>query len=121
MTVSAIFPRRFPWSGTFISRLWSGKGSLRICSASSNKAITPGLEIKRTFMAARAGQPVVSAGLAEKSGSRTHRKRQAGVIVSDYTTLMVEILKDNARREAAEVYGAMDMDWAKLVGQIAHA
>jgi len=35
--------------------------------------------------------------------------------------LMVEILKDNARPEAGEVYGAMDMAWAKLVGQIAHA
>jgi hypothetical protein len=42
---------------------------------------------------------------------------QAGVIVSDYATLMVEILKDNGRPEAGEVYGAMDMDWAKLVGQ----
>jgi hypothetical protein len=28
--------------------------------------------------------------------------------------------KDNARPEAA-VYGAMDMDWAKLVGQISAA
>lgn len=43
---------------------------------------------------------------------------QAGVIVSDCTTLIVEILKDNARPEAGEVYGAMDMGWAKLVGQI---
>src|ERR1700744_558910 len=49
------------------------------------------------------------------------RMLQAGVIVSDYATLMVEILKDNARPEAGEVYGAMDMPWAKLVGQIAHA
>jgi nicotinamidase-related amidase len=49
------------------------------------------------------------------------RMLQAGVIVSDYATLMVEILKDNARREAGEVYGAMDMPWATLVGQIAHA
>ena len=47
------------------------------------------------------------------------RMLQAGVIVSDYTTLMVEILKDNARPEAGEVYGAMDMAWAKLVGQVA--
>jgi len=31
---------------------------------------------------------------------------------------MVEILKDNGRPEAGAVYGAMDMDWAKLVGQI---
>ena len=49
------------------------------------------------------------------------RMQQAGVILSDYATLMVEILKDNARPEAGEVYGAMDMPWAKLVGQIAHA
>src|SRR5216684_7323073 len=49
------------------------------------------------------------------------RMLQAGVILSDYATLMVEILKDNARPEAAEVYGAMDMPWAKLVGQIAQA
>jgi hypothetical protein len=46
---------------------------------------------------------------------------QAGVILSDYATLMVEILKDNARPEAGAVYGAMDMPWAKLVGQIAQA
>ena len=49
------------------------------------------------------------------------RMVQAGVVVSDYTTLMVEILKDNGRPEAAAVYGAMDMDWAKLVGQISAA
>src|ERR1700751_5348754 len=42
------------------------------------------------------------------------RMMQAGVILSDYATLMVEILKDNARPEAGEVYGAMDMGWAKL-------
>jgi nicotinamidase-related amidase len=49
------------------------------------------------------------------------RMLQAGVILSDYATLMVEILKDNARPEAVGVYGAMDMPWAKLVGQIAQA
>ena len=41
--------------------------------------------------------------------------------LSDYATLMVEILKDNARPEAGAVYEAMDMPWAKLVGQIAQA
>ena len=46
---------------------------------------------------------------------------RAGVVLSDYATLIVEILKDNARLEAGEVYGAMDMGWAKLVGQIAQA
>ncbi len=49
------------------------------------------------------------------------RMLQAGVILSDYATLMVEILKDNARPEAEAVYGAIDMPWAKLVGQIARA
>jgi len=46
---------------------------------------------------------------------------QAGVILSDYATLMIEVLKDNGRSEAGAVYGALDMDWAKLVGQIAKA
>jgi len=49
------------------------------------------------------------------------RMIQAGVIVSDYATLMIEVLKDNARPEAGAVYNAIDMDWAKLVGQIAKA
>ena len=49
------------------------------------------------------------------------RMQQAGVILSDYATLMVEILKDNGRPEAVAVYAAMDMPWAKLVGQIANA
>ena len=47
-------------------------------------------------------RPTYRLGLAERSGG-------------------VEILKDNARPEAAAVYGAMDMPWAKLVGQIAQA
>jgi nicotinamidase-related amidase len=47
------------------------------------------------------------------------RMMQAGVILSDYATLMVEILKDNGRPEAGPVYGALDMPWATLVGQIA--
>ena len=49
------------------------------------------------------------------------RMLQAGVILADYATLMVEILKDNARAEAGAVYSAIDMPWAKLVGQIAQA
>ena len=49
------------------------------------------------------------------------RMLQAGVIVSDYATLMVEILKDNGSPKAGAVYAALDMPWAKLVGQIAQA
>jgi hypothetical protein len=46
---------------------------------------------------------------------------QAGVILSDYGTLMIEVLKDNVRPEAGAVYAAIEMDWATLVGQIAQA
>jgi nicotinamidase-related amidase len=49
------------------------------------------------------------------------RMLQAGVVISDYASLMVEILKDNTRPDAGAIYGAMDMPWAKLVGQIAQA
>ena len=49
------------------------------------------------------------------------RMLQAGVILSDYATLMVEILKDNGREEAMDVNDALDMPWAKLVGQVAQA
>jgi nicotinamidase-related amidase len=65
----------------------------------------------------------------DASGTFSDTKRQAGllrmaqhgVVVSDYGTLMVEILKDNGRKEAGAVYGALDMPWATLVGQIAKA
>jgi nicotinamidase-related amidase len=40
------------------------------------------------------------------------RTLQAGVIVSDYATLIVEILKDNARPKAGAVYAALDMPCA---------
>src|SRR5215831_4148624 len=42
------------------------------------------------------------------------RMLQAGVITSDYASLMVEILKDNSRPDAAALYSAIDMPWAKL-------
>jgi nicotinamidase-related amidase len=97
-----------------------------------NKLIFAGisLEVCATFPAITAVGKGYSAYVAvDASGTFSETKRQAGllrmlqagVIVSDYATLMVEILKDNARPEAAAVYDAMDMAWAKLVGQIAHA
>jgi nicotinamidase-related amidase len=49
------------------------------------------------------------------------RMQQAGVILSDYATLAIEILKDNSRPDAGPVYGALAMPFAVLVGQIAHA
>ena len=46
------------------------------------------------------------------------RMAQAGVIVTDYATMMVEILKDNASPLANNLYAALDMPFATLVGQI---
>ncbi|MFE7211165.1 isochorismatase family protein [Streptomyces sp. NPDC001698] len=49
------------------------------------------------------------------------RMHQAGVVVSDYATLMVEALADNASPEAGTLYAALDMPFAVLVGQISTA
>ncbi len=49
------------------------------------------------------------------------RMQQAGVIVSDYATLMVEALADNAASESGALYAALDMPFAVLVGQISAA
>ena len=49
------------------------------------------------------------------------RMVQAGVIVADYCTVAVEMLKDNASPKAGPLYGALDMPFAGLVGQLAGA
>src|ERR1700757_2939331 len=103
-----------------------------IAATSRKKLIFAGisLEVCAAFPAITAVGKGLDAYVAvDASGTFSDTKRQvgllrmlqAGVIVSDYATLMVEILKDNARPEAGEVYGAMDMGGAKLVGQVAQA
>ncbi len=49
------------------------------------------------------------------------RMQQAGIIPMDYATAIMEILADNADPLAADVYAALDMPFAVLVGQIASA
>ena len=106
--------------------------SRAITATGSKKLIFSGisLEVCAAFPAITAVGKGLGAYVAvDASGTFSETKRevgllrmlQAGVIVSDYATLMVEILKDNARPEAGEVYGALDMAWAKLVGQVAQA
>jgi nicotinamidase-related amidase len=103
-----------------------------IAATGRNKLIFAGisLEVCAAFPAITAVGKGLDAYVAvDASGTFSETKRQAGllrmaeagVILSDYATLMVEILKDNARPEAGAVYAAMDMPWAKLVGQIAQA
>jgi nicotinamidase-related amidase len=68
-------------------------------------------------------------GVIDASGTFSETKRvtglmrmvQAGVIVLDYATVAVEMLKDNASPKAGAVYGALDMPFAALVGQLAGA
>ena len=68
-------------------------------------------------------------GVIDASGTFSETKRitglmrmvQAGVIVVDYATVAVEILKDNASPKAGALYGALDMPFAVLVGQFAGA
>ena len=49
------------------------------------------------------------------------RMVQAGVIVADYATVAVEMLKDNASPKAGDLYAALDMPFAGLIGQLAGA
>ena len=88
------------------------------------------LEVCAAFPAITALSKGYAAYVAvDACGTFNHTKRevgllrmlQAGVVVADHATLMMEIMKDNGRPEAGAVYGAIDMDWAKLVGQLAQA
>jgi len=68
-------------------------------------------------------------GVIDASGTFSETKRitglmrmvQAGVMVTDYSTVAVEMLKDNASPKAGPLYGALDMPFAVLVGQLAGA
>jgi nicotinamidase-related amidase len=68
-------------------------------------------------------------GVIDASGTFSETKRitgllrmvQAGVIVTDYATVAVEMLKDNASPKAGALYAALDMPFAGLVGQLAGA
>jgi len=69
-------------------------------------------------------QPVVA---LDACGTFSHHKREAGLArltalgieVSDYATVMIEILADNADPLANDVYAALDMSFATLMGQVA--
>ena len=68
-------------------------------------------------------------GVIDASGTFSEIKRitglmrmvQAGVIVTDYSTVAVEMLKDNASPKAGDLYAALDMPFAGLIGQLAGA
>jgi nicotinamidase-related amidase len=69
-------------------------------------------------------QPMIA---IDACGTFSEDKREAGLArlttlgieVSDYATLMVEIMADNADPLANDVYAALDMPFATLMGQVA--
>ncbi|MEW1698979.1 isochorismatase family protein [Streptomyces sp. NPDC093249] len=79
------------------------------------------------YAATAAGYDAYVAVDASGTFSRTKREaglarmQQAGVILSDYATLVVEALGDNTAPESGAVYAALDMPFAVLVGQISAA
>jgi len=70
--------------------------------------------------------PVVA---VDACGTFSHHKREAGLArlttlgieVSDYATMMVEIMADNTDPEANAMYAALDMPFATLMSQVAAA
>jgi nicotinamidase-related amidase len=97
------------------SKLIFAGGSLEVCAAfPAITAIGKGYE---------AYVPVDACGTFSQTKHEAGliRMQQAGIILSDYSTLTMELLKDNGRPDAASVYEALAMPFAVLVGQIAHA
>jgi len=85
------------------------------------------LEVCAAFPAMRAVREGFDAYVAvDASGTFNTTKRetgimrlmQSGVVTADASSLIVEILGDNASPKAEEVYTALGMDWAVLVGQV---
>ena len=70
--------------------------------------------------------PVVA---VDACGTFSHHKREAGLArlttlgieVSDYATMIVEIMADNADPKATDIYAALDMPFGTLMGQVAAA
>lgn len=94
-----------------------------------NKLIFAGvsLEVCAALPAMRAAREGFDAYVAvDASGTFNSTKRetgiirliQSGVVTADTSSLIVEILGDNASPNAEEVYKALGMDWATLVGQV---
>jgi nicotinamidase-related amidase len=71
-------------------------------------------------------EPIVA---VDACGTFSGNKHEAGIArlttlgieVSDYATLMVEIMGDNSDPKAGEIYAALDMPFATLMGQVAAA
>ncbi|EHR51663.1 nicotinamidase-like amidase [Saccharomonospora marina XMU15] len=89
--------------------------SLEVC------ATFPAIAAKRAGYDAYVAVDACGTFSATKRETGLLRMHQAGVVPSDYASLMVEVLADNADPVAGEVYADLDMGFAALVGQLAAA
>jgi nicotinamidase-related amidase len=110
-----------PWDEPRFTRAVEALGRRKLIIAGISTEVCLGLTAIR---AVGRGYDVYAAVDASGTFSLTKRETgllrmlQAEVIVTDYATTMVEILRDNASPLANELYAALDMPFATLVGQI---
>ena len=110
-----------PWDEPSFAQAVTTLGRQKLIIAGVSTEVCLGLTAIR---AVGLGYAVYAAVDASGTFSMTKRETgllrmaQAGVIVTDYATTMVEILKDNASPLANDLYAALDMPFATLVGQI---
>lgn len=119
-------------SRTTVNAFDDGRFAKAVEAAGRKKLIIAGVstEVCLALPAIRAiGLGFDAYGVIDASGTFSKTKRvtglmrmvQAGVIVVDYCTVAVEMLKDNASPKAGDLYAALDMPFASLVGQLAGA
>jgi nicotinamidase-related amidase len=110
-----------PWDEPRFAKSVTALGRQKLIIAGVSTEVCLGLTAIRAV-----GLGYDAYGVVDASGTFSMTKRetgllrmeQAGVIVTDYATTMVEILKDNASSLASNLYAALDMPFATLVGQI---
>lgn len=86
--------------------------SLEVCAAfPAMRAVREGFEAYVAVDACGTFNPT-------KRDTGIARLTQSGVVTADTSSLMVEILGDNASAKAEAVYAALGMDWSILVGQV---
>jgi nicotinamidase-related amidase len=110
-----------PWDEPRFRRAVEALGRKKLIIAGVSTEVCLGLTAIRAVSLGYAAYGVVDASgtfSMTKRETGLLRMAQAGVIVTDYATTMVEILKDNASPLANDVYAALDMPFATLVGQI---
>lgn len=110
-----------PWDEPRFTQAVEALGRQKLIIAGISTEVCLGLTAIRAVGLGYAAYAAVDASGTFSSTKRETgllRMAQAGVIVTDYATTMVEILKDNASPLAHELYATLDMPFATLVGQM---